>query len=68
MRTNLSPALKMMSSGGATEDRAIADMREGQLSGASFAVVADVQVLNVVAGWRAGRGAGLHARRGAGEL
>lgn len=47
---NLSPALKMMSSGGATEDRAIADMREGQLSGASFAVVADVQVLNVVAG------------------
>lgn len=47
---NLSPALKMMSAGGATEDRALADMREGQLSGASFAVVADVQVLNVVAG------------------
>lgn len=47
---NLSPALKMMSSGGATEDRAIADMREGQLSGASFAVVADVQVLNVQPG------------------
>lgn len=47
---NLSPALKMMSSGGATEDRAIADMRTGQLAGASFAVVADVQVLNVVAG------------------
>lgn len=47
---NLSPALKMMSAGGATEDRAIADMREGQLAGASFAVVADVQVLNVVAG------------------
>lgn len=47
---NLSPALKMMSSGGATEDRAIADMRAGQLVGASFAVVADVQVLNVVAG------------------
>jgi len=47
---NLSPALKMMSSGGATEDRALADMRAGQLSGASFAVVADVQVLNVVAG------------------
>ncbi|MEQ1783795.1 MAG: membrane dipeptidase [Hyphomonadaceae bacterium] len=47
---NLSPALKIMSAGGATEDRAIADMREGQLAGASFAVVADVQVLNVVAG------------------
>ena len=47
---NLSPALKMMSSGGATEDRAIADMRAGQLVGASFAVVADVQVLNVVGG------------------
>jgi membrane dipeptidase len=47
---NLSPALKMMSSGGATEDRAIADMRAGQLSGASFAVVADVQVLNVQPG------------------
>ncbi len=47
---NLSPALKIMSAGGATEDRALADMREGQLSGASFAVVADVQVLNVVAG------------------
>jgi membrane dipeptidase len=39
-----------MSAGGATEDRALADMREGQLAGASFAVVADVQVLNVVAG------------------
>lgn len=47
---NLSPALKMMSSGGATEDRAIADMREGRLSGASFAVVADVQVLDVQPG------------------
>ena len=47
---NLSPALKIMSAGGATEDRALADVREGQLSGASFAVVADVQVLNVVAG------------------
>ncbi|HOY79953.1 MAG TPA: membrane dipeptidase [Hyphomonadaceae bacterium] len=48
--TDLSPALKMMSAGGPSEDRAIADMREGQLAGASFAVVADVQVLNVVAG------------------
>lgn len=48
--TDLSSALKMMSAGGATEDRAIADMRAGQLAGASFAVVADVQVLNVVAG------------------
>lgn len=48
--TDLSPALKMMSAGGATEDKAIADMRAGQLAGASFAVVADVQVLNVVAG------------------
>lgn len=48
--TDLSPALKIMSAGGATEDRALADMREGQLAGASFAVVADVQVLNVVAG------------------
>jgi membrane dipeptidase len=48
--TDLSPALKIMSAGGASEDSALADMREGQLSGASFAVVADVQVLNVVAG------------------
>jgi len=48
--TDLSPALKIMSAGGATEDRALADMREGQLAGASVAVVADVQVLNVVAG------------------
>jgi len=48
--TDLSPALKIMSAGGATEDRAIADMREGQLAGASFAAVADVQVLNAVSG------------------
>jgi membrane dipeptidase len=48
--TDLSPALKLMSGGGPSEDRALADMREGQLAGASFAVVADVQVLNVVAG------------------
>ncbi len=48
--TDLSPALKMMSGGGPSEDRALADMRAGQLAGASFAVVADVQVLNVVAG------------------
>lgn len=47
---NLSPALKLMSGGGPSEDRALADMREGQLAGASFAVVADVQVLNVVEG------------------
>lgn len=47
---NLAPALKMMSGGGATEDRVIAEMREGRLSGASFAVVADVQVLNVQPG------------------
>lgn len=47
---DLAPALKIMSAGGASEDRALADMREGQLAGASFAVVADVQVLNVVAG------------------
>lgn len=48
--TDLSPALKLMSGGGPSEDRALADMREGQLAGASFAVVADVQVLNVVEG------------------
>ena len=47
---NLSPALKMMASGGPSEDRVFAEMREGQLSAASFAVVADVQVLSVVSG------------------
>ena len=45
--TDLSPALQM-AAGKPSEDRAIADMREGQLAGASFAAVADVQVLNVV--------------------
>ncbi len=58
--TDLSPALKIMSAGGPSEDRAIAEMREGQLSGASFAVVADVEVLNVVAGGGLGAARDFH--------
>ncbi|MBK8837853.1 MAG: membrane dipeptidase [Hyphomonadaceae bacterium] len=45
--TDLSPALQI-AAGKPSEDRALAEMREGQLSGASFAAVADVQVLNLV--------------------
>lgn len=46
--TDLPPALRIMSSAGPSEDRAIADMREGLVCAASFAVVADFQVLNLV--------------------
>ncbi|MDP3492074.1 MAG: membrane dipeptidase [Hyphomonadaceae bacterium] len=54
--TDLSPALKLISGGAPSEDRALADMREGRLAGASFAVVADVQILNLVGeGLGAGR-------------
>jgi len=44
---NVAPAVRLPV-GAFSEDRAIADMRAGQLAGASFAVVADVQVLDLV--------------------
>ncbi len=47
---DLSPALVAFSAGGASEKRAINDMREGLVCGGSFAAVADFQTLDLKGG------------------
>lgn len=48
---DLPPTVAALAAGGAFEHRVIADMRAGLVSGASFSLVADIQVIDFASGW-----------------
>ncbi|MBL8537159.1 MAG: membrane dipeptidase [Hyphomonadaceae bacterium] len=50
---DLPPSIAALAAGGAFEPRVLADMRAGFVSGGSFALVADFQVIDFANGWPA---------------